>query len=329
MKCLEPVLVGYSFGRKPNGDVRFVSVKGCQPEVVDDRVFVFGQQASPIFVGCGHCPFCVKSKKRDITTRIVHEARCSSAAWFVTLTYNDAHLTYNNVFLRDPTLVKRDVQLFLKRLRKACPNEHIRYMLVGEYGKLHTRPHYHMILFGLPDMPLAFWEHRGKYDVYRSSLIERCWTLGFSTLTRFDYSNARYVAQYCQKKASIQELPPDVEKPFMLGSRGKGGEGAIGAPWFDKWHTEMLRDGFCVMRVNGKSFKVPLPRYYLRRARERYHDEWLKLVLSREEYILSHCEELPTSDECIEYLASLASEARSIELHEQEALNKRRYENDN
>ena len=323
MKCLEPVLVGYSFGRKANGDVRFVGVKGCRPELVDDRLFIFGKEASPIYVGCGKCPFCVKAKKRDITTRIVHEARNSEAAWFVTLTYNPTHLP------SDGSLVKRDVQLFLKRLRKARPNDHIRYMLVGEYGKLHLRPHYHMILFGLPDMPLVFHECRCKYDVYRSPLIERCWTLGFSTLTRFDYSNARYVAQYCQKKADIQDLPSGLERPFMLGSRGKCGEGAIGAPWFDRWHTEMLRDGFCVLRVNGHSFKVPLPRYYLRRARERYHEEWLKLVLSREEYLMSHFEELPTSEDYAEYLASLESEARTITKQESDSLSNRRYENDN
>lgn len=321
MKCLEPVLVGYSFGRKANGDLRFVGVRDCKPELVDDRVFVFGREASPIYVGCGKCPFCIKTKKRDITTRIVHEARNSSAAWFVTLTYN------NNFLPSDGSLVKRHMQLFFKRLRKVRSDDHIRYMLVGEYGKLHLRPHYHLIIFGLPDMPLVFHECRGKYDVFRSPLIERCWPFGFSTVTRFDYANARYVAQYCQKKANIQNLPSYLERPFMLGSRGKQGEGAIGASWFDRFHSEMLRDGFCVLRVKGHSFKVPLPRYYLRRARERYHDEWLNLVLSREDYLMSHLEELPTSEEYSQHLAELQSEADKIIKTDQENLEKRRYEN--
>lgn len=328
MKCLEPVLVGYSLGRKTNGDLWFVPIQNCRPEEVDDRVYVFGKEAAPIYARCGKCPLCLKAKKRDWTTRICDEARTASAAWFVTLTYSPEHLPINNVFLREPTLVKADVQKFFKRLRKAVDGAHLRYVQVGEYGTKFGRPHYHFILFGLPDLPLVFHECRGKYDVFRSPLIERCWPFGFSTVTRFDYSNARYVAQYCQKKAKLQDLSPYVAKPFLTGSRGKGGEGAVGAPWFDKYHSEILRDGFCLLNVRGSIFKVSIPQYYLRRARERYRDEWLALVLRRAEYLTSHVEELPTTAQFAERMAELASEARSVEIHEQEAIKKRRYEND-
>lgn len=207
MKCLNPVLVGYSLGRRVNGDVRFVPVKGCNPSLVDDRLLLFGRDATPIYVPCGKCPLCIKARKRDVVTRICHEARASAASWFVTLTYNNQSLPHF------ASLVKRDVQLFLKRLRKRYPNEQIRYVLVGEYGKLHLRPHYHMILFGLPHLPLVWFEHRGQYDIFRSPAIEAAWPHGFSSVTRFDYSNARYVAQYCQKKMEIQDLPREVEKP--------------------------------------------------------------------------------------------------------------------
>lgn len=324
MKCLEPVLVGYSLGRKVNGDLWFVSVQHCRPQEVDERVFVFGRDASPIYARCGKCPLCLKAKKRDWTTRICDEAKCASASWFVTLTYAPEYLPVNGDV---PTLVKADVQRFFKRLRKACRGAHLRYVQVGEYGSNYGRPHYHFILFGLPNLPLVFHECRGKYDVYRSPLIERCWKFGFSTVTRFDYSNARYVAQYCQKKARIQQLSPHAEKPFLTASRGKRGEGAVGAPWFDKFHSEILRDGYCLMRVRGHVFKVPIPSYYLRRARERYRDEWLALVLRRADYLTSHVEELPSSEEFAERMAELASEARSVEVKENEALQKRRFEN--
>lgn len=319
MKCLEPVLVGWSFGRLVDGSIKFRAVTARN--YLDPFLAIGTDNASPIYVSCGKCPLCIKAKKRDLTTRIYHEARTAPASWFITLTYNPENLPSGG------SLVKRDVQLFLKRLRKAFPSEHIRYCLVGEYGSLHLRPHYHLILFGLPLLPLVFFEHRGRYDVYRSPAIERSWPLGYSTVTRFDYSNARYVAQYCQKKAKFFDLPTGLEKPFCLSSRGKQHEGGIGAPWFDCYHSEILRDGFCLLNVRGHVFKVPLPKYYMRRARERYHDEWLSLVLKREDYLKSHLEELPTTEEFEQRLAELASAARLAETQEREALKKRRYEN--
>ena len=50
-----------------------------------------------------------------------------------------------------PYLRKTDLQLFFKRLRyyvsKQCPSEKVRYFAVGEYGPVHFRPHYHILLF--------------------------------------------------------------------------------------------------------------------------------------------------------------------------------------
>jgi hypothetical protein len=44
--------------------------------------------------------------------------------------------------------VKRDLQLFFKRLRKAYPDVKLRYFACGKYGEQFARPHYHVILFG-------------------------------------------------------------------------------------------------------------------------------------------------------------------------------------
>ena len=64
---------------------------------------------------------------------------------FVTLTYADDQLPDGN------SLCPEDVTKFLKRLRKRIDPVKIRYFLCGEYGEGSTsRPHYHLILFGLP-----------------------------------------------------------------------------------------------------------------------------------------------------------------------------------
>lgn len=50
-----------------------------------------------------------------------------------------------------PYLRKTDLQLFLKRFRyyvtKRLPKEKVRYYAVCEYGPVHFRPHYHLLLF--------------------------------------------------------------------------------------------------------------------------------------------------------------------------------------
>ncbi len=73
----------------------------------------------------------------------------------MTLTYDDEHLPINDYVDSDgvihgkPTLRKRDVQLFLKRLRKNYKyDNHIKYFCCGEYGGKTFRPHYHLIIFG-------------------------------------------------------------------------------------------------------------------------------------------------------------------------------------
>lgn len=69
---------------------------------------------------------------------------------FVTLTYNDAHLPFQNEktgeLLNIPTLRYEHAQKFLKKIRKAVGSK-LRYFIAGEYGSDY-RPHYHLALFG-------------------------------------------------------------------------------------------------------------------------------------------------------------------------------------
>lgn len=68
-------------------------------------------------------------------------------ATFVTLTYSD-----DNIPLQDgaATLAPADLQNFLKRLRTHLAPSRIRFFAVGEYGDRTQRPHYHLIIYGLP-----------------------------------------------------------------------------------------------------------------------------------------------------------------------------------
>lgn len=74
------------------------------------------------------------------------------------------------------SLNKRDVQLFLKRLRNA--GFHFQYFGCGEYGDLSARPHYHLLIFS-DDMDLQgnldFYKTQGDYILYNCELLSDCW----------------------------------------------------------------------------------------------------------------------------------------------------------
>lgn len=102
------------------------------------------------FVPCGKCNFCLESRRNEWTFRLRMEMNVSHAAHFITLTYDDNNIVYSEH--GHPTLVKRDLQLFTKRLRKEQDSHTdltLRYYSVGEYGTTTLRPHYHSIMFNL------------------------------------------------------------------------------------------------------------------------------------------------------------------------------------
>ena len=95
-------------------------------------------------VPCGKCMACRQQKRKEWSMRVLHESTEYRNECFTTLTYSDDNLPENG------SLVKRDLQLFFKRLRKALPpSQKIRYFACGEYGDTYFRPHYHTILFNL------------------------------------------------------------------------------------------------------------------------------------------------------------------------------------
>lgn len=169
------------------------------------------------FVPCGKCAFCIKKRIDGWCVRLRHEMEASSSAFFITLTYaiepqGHDHEDCINSHL-DHELCKRDLTLFIKRLRKE--NEGIRYYAIGEYGGQFGRPHYHLILFNLVDL----------------QLITDNWKLGHIKGDRLTLGRIRYVVQYM---AAIQDVKHK-QPPFAVMSRNPG----IGSVYIDKmkhWH---------------------------------------------------------------------------------------------
>lgn len=152
---------------------------------------------------------------RAWTARIVIEAMCHPQSLFVTLTYSDENLprvefqpwwplaqlagcdmwpSAVGADMEYSTLAPRDLELFMKRLRKALDYP-IRFFAVGEYGPRTMRPHYHAILFGMGELEAR---KVGRFVVHPA--VQEAWDLGYTSCGEFNETRAAYVAQYTTKK---------------------------------------------------------------------------------------------------------------------------------
>lgn len=161
-------------------------------------------------IPCGHCLGCRLKKAKDWATRLEMEiATHPFNNWFLTITYDEANCP--------SSLSKRDMQLFLKKLRKKGT---LRYFLAGEYGPKTARPHYHMILLNHDIGKTEKWDSR----LWKCEDLESIWGKGNILGAPAEASSIAYTTQYTVKKAYELEKdwPEGFEKPFILMSRRPG-----------------------------------------------------------------------------------------------------------
>lgn len=244
---------------------------------------------------CGHCIGCRLSQSRAWAIRCVHEASLYDHNCFITLTYDNDHLPTTNINKNTgevvddytPTLVKRDMQLFMKRLRKAYSDSRIRFFGCGEYGSKNNRPHYHIILFNFVFPDLILHGSRNGFLYFRSPSLEKLWTYGFSLITSVSYDSCAYVARYVTKKLNgepAKEAYAFKDPEFTLQSRRPG----IGADWLSS-HVD---DVYNYDRIVMKNFQTKPPRYYDKLFDIIDHDRYNSVKDKRiEKYLnLSLCE---------------------------------------
>lgn len=210
-----------------------------------------GKKAGPhtvdrmVPVRCGKCEGCLKSNINSWSFRLSQEGRIATSVSFVTLTYNPEHVPLTQSLL--PTLCKRSLQLFLKRLRKHN-RTNIKYFAVGEYGSKSYRPHYHIILF----------------NVQSAESIYKAWSLGGSSLGNVHIGNTisdgaiPYTLKYMYKKGLIPAFENDDRLPeFRMMSKN------LGQNYLSKqiinYHLKDLKNRQYVVN-NG--YKIAMPRYY-------------------------------------------------------------------
>ena len=223
-------------------------------------------------VPCGKCPNCIKRRQNQWIYRLTQEQQVSQSSAFITLTYENCPLNEKGY----PTLLKEDHQKFIKRLRKRIrkdrfkynitPNTKIKYYAVGEYGTKYWRPHYHSILFNLPD---AY--------IQKPEIITDIWGKGITQVAECNQKTIAYVTKYISKKQNQEILDANGQlREFSLMSKG------MGANWLTenktKWYKEKLHPYLLI--EDGK--KIPMPRYY--RTKMYSESEQKKLARSSKIY---------------------------------------------
>lgn len=174
-------------------------------------------------------------------------------------------------------------QNFIKRVRKAHPNQKIKYYQAGEYGNrckhgldLETvgcplcnlgRPHHHACLFNINfNHDLEPYAVKNDITRYTSKTLERLWGYGFVDIGKLEFKSAAYVARYIMKKVTgdnakdhYQNIDPDgtiqpIAPEYSSMSNG------IGAGWYEKYKSDCFPSDD--MPVPGSGVFKKVPRYY-------------------------------------------------------------------
>lgn len=248
MPCFSPLQGWYSKKTTPNGKRQIVFTISA---ALTDR---------PATVPCGQCSGCRLERSRMWAIRCHHEASLYENNVFVTLTYNDKHLP------TDMSVDVKELQGFMKRLRKHYSGQKIRFYGCGEYGDQYGRPHYHALLFNHEFTDKEPWKKLKENMLWRSPILEKIWPYGHSSIGTVNFKSAGYVARYIMKKingdpASEHYAYTDQygeihqRKPEFTNMSRKPG---IGADWLQKYKMDVYPEDFIV--IEGK--KMRPPRYY-------------------------------------------------------------------
>lgn len=219
------------------------------------------KQKDGVAFPCGKCHSCLKRRVSGWSFRLMTECKRSKSAYFVTLTYDEQNVPItNNGFM---SLVRRDVQLWMKKLRKVN-KEKLKYYLCGEYGEKFGRPHYHVILFNADletlvgkkvarGMQQKLIPMDGKYHAMCDS-----WNNGYVTVGKVNVKSVGYTLEYIHKGRVVPaHQRDDRTKEFSLMSKGMGDNYVNDRT--KAWHMADMKDSMYLTIEDGK--KIAMPRY--------------------------------------------------------------------
>jgi hypothetical protein len=220
---------------------------------------------------------CLINRKRLWTHRILLESYGHEHSSFITLTYSDDNLFYNNGI--HPTLNPIHLQNFLKRIRRSVSPIKLRFYGVGEYGDKSWRPHYHLALFGYEPCYRGKTRQdllaKGNSCCLPCDRLHKTWGLGGIDNANIESASAGYVAGYVTKKLTKQD-DPRLEGRYPEFSRmsRKPGIGAIQIQVIadalqSQFGQSMLTEhGDVPVSLNHGTRSLPLGRYLRDKIRD-------------------------------------------------------------
>lgn len=247
---------------------------------------------------CGKCPNCMKRRTSGWSFRLMKEGERSETALFVTLTYDTKYVPLTkNGFM---TLNKRDIQTYMKRLRKLSETK-LKYYVCGEYGSKRDRPHYHMIIFNADaeKVERAWSEYKAGYGYV---------PFGSIYIGQVNEASIGYTLKYMQKPGKIpKHQNDDRQKEFSLMSKG------LGANYITNnmiiWHKNDLLNRMYVPMIQGK--KIAMPRYY----KDKIYTETQKLLINNHLKVIMSDEQQKQELELIEEFGNYAEKVL-VERHQ-------------
>lgn len=235
------------------------------------------------WIPCRKCVNCRKITGRDWVFRLEQEEKLWQTAAFITVTYREEEVPVGDGHL---SLHKKDHTNFMKRLRTSLHRLGYRtmddnnkpkalklvYFMCGEYGTKTRRPHFHYIMFNLPDVFIYDWQY-----------LQSIWGHGNIRIDPCTRGTMSYVAGYVNKPVHHDLHLNEFREPeFRLASKGIGANYLT--PERIKHLKKVLRPYLTV--ENGR--KIRMPRYYKDKV---FNDEEkANLALKSKEYV----EENPT-----------------------------------
>lgn len=160
---------------------------------------------------CGACEQCNAERANSWVVRNYYEAQRWENIAFITLTYAENPII----------LVKKDLQDFIKRLRRSIEYEFekkyksikktalykelkeefhaknmLRFFAAGEYGEYNHRPHFHLILYNFKDVIKFLDINKSGNILFQGQTIQKIWGLGRTSLQEFDVHEIPYISLY-------------------------------------------------------------------------------------------------------------------------------------
>lgn len=246
---------------------------------------------------CNWCRVCMAAHGAEWSARLRLEVMASGWPLVVRLSYSDEFLPSNGL----PSVV--DFELGWRRIRSALRESYgvtVRFYAVAELGELKGRPHYHALVFCLPERVFVEVSRFNKgFGVLKvQDVIEAAWRLGQvnAEAARDAGTACGYLTQYFEKGRELQRVErerardalSDAELRRLKGQRKRylPGERVV---WFHRMtpglssgavgavvdavsdavgRASVARAGDVPRLLRFGGAPVPLPRYVRRKVRQ-------------------------------------------------------------